>query len=114
MFKLYYKFILFYLQTHSPKEMHKRQRNVINNKSIIFLKWIEQTDYNSGYTKNTENWQQFTQKIYFSITVWGLRMKGLTSLMRTEAFLAATKNGVSEVYLKLPLFFSKEALYSLC
>lgn len=36
MFKLYYKFILFYLQTHSPKEMHKRQRNVINNKSVYF------------------------------------------------------------------------------
>lgn len=44
----------------------------------------------------------------------GERMKGLTSLMRTEAFLAAWKNGVSEVYLKLPLFFSKDALYSRC
>lgn len=44
----------------------------------------------------------------------GERMKGLTSLMRTEAFLAAWKNGVSEEYLKLPLFFSKDALYSLC
>lgn len=34
--------------------------------------------------------------------------------MRTEAFLTAWKNGVSEVYLKLPLFFSKDDLYSLC
>lgn len=34
--------------------------------------------------------------------------------MRAEACLAAWKNGVSLVYLKLPLFFSKEALYSLC
>lgn len=41
-------------------------------------------------------------------------MTGLTSFMRTEACLAAWKNGVSLVYLKLPLFFSKEALYSLC
>lgn len=41
-------------------------------------------------------------------------MKGLTSLMRVEAFLAAWKNGESQVYLKLPLFFSKEALYNLC
>lgn len=41
-------------------------------------------------------------------------MTGLTSFMRTEACLTAWKNGVSLVYLKLPLFFSKEALYSLC
>lgn len=34
--------------------------------------------------------------------------------MRVEAILAAWKNGVSQVYLKFPLFFSKEALYSLC
>lgn len=40
--------------------------------------------------------------------------KGLTSLMSVEADLAAWKNGVSQVYLKLPLFFSKEALYNLC
>lgn len=42
------------------------------------------------------------------------RRRGLTLLMRLEAFLTAWKNGVSEVYLKLPLFFSKDALYSLC
>lgn len=35
-------------------------------------------------------------------------------MRRTEAFLTAWKNGVSQVYLKLPLFFSKDALYSLC
>lgn len=40
-------------------------------------------------------------------------MKGLTSLMRVEAFLAAWKKGLSQVYLKLPLFFSEEALYNL-
>lgn len=44
----------------------------------------------------------------------GLKNDGLTSLMRIEAFLTVSKNGVSEVYLKLPLFFSDEALYSLC
>lgn len=47
-------------------------------------------------------------------TVWGERVKGLTSLMMEEAYLAAWKNGVSLVYLKLPLFFSKEDLYTLC
>lgn len=96
-----------------PKR-YTKHREMWLTKKCIFHKWIEQSNSNSGHTKNTENWQRFTQKIYFSITVLGLRMKGLTSLMRTEAFLAAAKNGVSEVYLKLPLFFSKEALYSLC
>lgn len=38
----------------------------------------------------------------------------LTSLARSDAFLAASKNGVSQVYLKLPLFFSNDDLYSLC
>lgn len=38
----------------------------------------------------------------------------LTSLESAEAFLTASKNGVSHVYLKLPLFFSYDALYSLC
>lgn len=42
------------------------------------------------------------------------KMKRLTSLMRVEANLAVLKNGVSLVYLKFPLFFSKDALYSLC
>lgn len=35
MFKLYYKVILFYLQTDSPKEIHETQRNVINKKVHI-------------------------------------------------------------------------------
>lgn len=34
--------------------------------------------------------------------------------MSMEAFFAAWKTGVSQVYLKLPLFFSYDALYSLC
>lgn len=42
------------------------------------------------------------------------RGMGLTSLVRTEACLTAWKNGVSQVYLKLPLFFSNADLYSLC
>lgn len=49
-----------------------------------------------------------------SVTALLREWKGLTSLMRVEAFLTASKNGVSQVYLKLPLFFSKEDLYSLC
>lgn len=36
----------------------------------------------------------------------GRRAEGLTSSMRVEAYLAAWKKGVSQVYLKLPLFFS--------
>lgn len=50
----------------------------------------------------------------FSMTVMRERGMGLTSLMSTEAFLTAWKKGVSEVYLKLPLFFSNDDLYSLC
>lgn len=48
--------------------------------------------------------------ITFDIFFIAFRIKELTSLMRTEAFFAAWKNGVSQVYLKLLLFFSNEAL----
>lgn len=48
------------------------------------------------------------------MTVIRGRGLGLTSLMRIEACLAAWKNGVSHVYLKLLLFFSNDDLYSLC
>lgn len=46
----------------------------------------------------------------FVMTAMRKRGMRLTLLMRTEAFFMAWKNGVSEVYLKLPLFFSKDDL----
>lgn len=57
---------------------------------------------------------QFSYLNQFSTPVRRERGIGLTSLMRTEAFLTAWKKGVSQVYLKLPLFFSNDDLYSLC
>ena len=103
----YVSFIIFTFKYENPTDMHrdgtKNNNNLCNEQLPSLMKLNSKTNPIEAFEKEIHVW-----------SLWVGRTKRLTSSMRVEAFLAAWKNGESQVYLKLHLFFSEDALYTLC
>lgn len=70
MFKLYYKVILFYLQTDSPKEIHETQRNVINKKSAYFTNGLNKVILILVILKTQKTGSDLHKKSIFQLLYW--------------------------------------------